>query len=101
MTIELLIEGKRKIFKLPSFISGRMIRKAVTFTKNDLSNIDEEQLDELIGFVANVFGDKFTIDEFYDGIDARKMMETIGNTIFFIINGTVEAASGGNNNPNK
>lgn len=100
MNIELLINGEKKTFKLPSFIPGRMIRKAVSFTKMDLNNIDEEGLDELIEYVTNVYGDKFTIDEFYDGIDARQMMDVIGDTITFIVNGTIEAA-GGNNSPNK
>lgn len=100
MNIELLIEGKKKTFKIPSFIPGRMVRKAVSFTKKDLNNIDEESLDDMIEYVVNVFGDKFTIDEFYDGIDARIMLDVIAETITTIVNGTVEAA-GGSKGPNK
>jgi hypothetical protein len=100
MNIELMIEGKKKNFKLPSFIPGRMVRKAVSFTKMDLTNISEEDLDDLVEFVANVYGDKFTIDDFYDGIDSREMLKVLGYTIEFIVNGTIDAA-GGTKDPNK
>lgn len=100
MNLELLIDGKKKTFKLPSFIPGRMVRKAVSFTKMDLANISDENLDEMVEYVANVYGEKFTIDEFYDGIDAREMMDAIANTIQGIVNGTIEAA-GGNKGPNR
>lgn len=100
MNIELLIDGKKKNFKLPSFIPGRMVRKAVTFTKMDLNDVSDEMLDDLVEYVANVYGDKFTIDEFYDGIDARIMLDVIGDTIQGIVNGTIEAA-GGTKDPNR
>lgn len=100
MNIDLLIDGKKKTFKLPSFIPGRMVRKAVSFTNIDTNNISEQTLDEMVEYVGNVYGDKFTIDEFYDGIDSRIMMEVIGDTIQGVVNGTVEAA-GGNKSPNK
>ena len=54
----------------------------------------------MIEYVVNVFGDKFTIDEFYDGIDARIMLDVIAEAITTIVNGTVEAA-GESKGPNK
>lgn len=100
MNIELLINGEKKTFKLPSFIPGRMVRRAASFTKMDLDNISDEHLDQMVEYVVNVYGDKFTIDEFYDGIDAREMMDVIANSIQGIVNGTIEAA-GGNKGPNR
>jgi hypothetical protein len=100
MNIELMIEGKKKTFKLPSFIPGRMVRKAVSFTKVDTNNISEKTLDDMVEYVANVYGDKFTIDEFYDGIDSRVMMDVIAEAIQGIVNGTIEAA-GASKNPNR
>lgn len=100
MNIELLINGKKKNFKLPSFIPGRLIRKATSFTKNDLNDISEDILDEMVEYVVNVYGNQFSLDEFYDGIDAREMLNVIGESIQSIVNGTVEAAGAGKN-PNK
>lgn len=100
MNLELIIGGNKKFFKFPSFIPGRMVRKAVSFTKMDLNDIDESTLDELVEFVVNVYGNKFSMDEFYDGIDSREMMKVLGYTIEAIVNGTVEAA-GGRQDPNK
>lgn len=100
MKIELIIDGKKKSFQFPSFIAGRLVREAVAFTKMDLTNIDEEGLDKMVGYVVNVYGNKFTLDDFYDGIDARHLMDVLGDTILSVVNGTVEAV-GGSKNPNK
>jgi hypothetical protein len=100
MNIELLMDGKKKTFKLPSFIPGRLVRKAVAFTKVDFNNIDEEILDEMVDFVVSIYGNKFTLDEFYDGIDSRDMLNVIGQAIEAIVNGTIDAA-GVNKIPNK
>lgn len=100
MNIELLMEGKKKTYKFPSFIPGRLVRRAVSFTKINLDNISEEDLDDMVQYVVDVFGQKFTIDEFYDGIDARDMMKVLAESIEAVVNGTVEAV-GGTKNPNK
>jgi aspartate ammonia-lyase len=100
MNIELMINSKKKTFKLPSFIPGRLIRKATAFTNMDLTRISENDLDEMVQYVVEVYGNQFTLDDFYDGIDARIMLNVIGEVINFIVNGTIEAA-GGSKDPNK
>lgn len=100
MNIELMIDRKKKTFQMPAFIPGRMIRRAVTLKQINFGTLEEAQIDELVQYVVNVYGDQFNIDEFYDGVDARKMMDVIVETIYFVVNGTIDAI-GASNDPNK
>ena len=58
-------------------IKGRMIRKAVEFTKfkdADETAINVETLDEMVNFVVEVFGNQFTLDDVYDGIEVENIV---------------------------
>lgn len=73
------------------FVSGRVFRKAIKMQKNvDDRDLDEELLDLLVVFIVEVFDKQFTVDEFYDGIDARKMFAEIQRILFVCINGENE-----------
>ncbi|HEX9060412.1 MAG TPA: hypothetical protein VF941_09555 [Clostridia bacterium] len=83
MTITLKINGNDKTF-VNNFVSGRVLRK--TFEMNKLFNknqaeFDETTIDLLVNYVVEVYGKQFTIDEFYDGIDAKEVLPTIVNCI--------------------
>lgn len=63
---------------MTDFISARCYRQALELDKRlDFNNLSPEETDELVGFVRNVFNKEFTIDEFWDGIPANKLLETI------------------------
>lgn len=58
-------------------IKGRMIRKAVEFAKfqnADEMEINVDTLDEMVNFVVEVFGNKFTLDDVYDGINVENIV---------------------------
>lgn len=74
--ITIKIDGKDKTFT-QDFISGRMFRKTLSVRKLFAENLDETLLDELVGYVVDLYGKQFTIDEFYEGVDARKLLQTI------------------------
>lgn len=83
------IELNNKIYVMPK-VKTRMLRKAVEINeKIDFTNLKTKDLDELVNFVVELYGKKFTIDEFYDGLDADKLIPTLNNSINGIV-GTLE-----------
>lgn len=80
LKITLNIKGEEKTFT-PTFISGRVFRNTLKLAKIDVNKVDENMSDEFAKYICDVFGNKFTIDEFYDGIDAREILPTFLNCI--------------------
>lgn len=77
MRISLLIDGKEKTFTVP-FVKGRMFRRVIEINKNyNLNDVDVETLDTLVEFVIECFNNQFTMDDFYDGIAADKLIDTV------------------------
>jgi hypothetical protein len=82
MRIVLRIENEDKEF-ISDFIPGRVFREAVK-AQSMLQNSDkltDEELDGLVMLVVNTYGKQFTVDQFWDGIDARDVMTTIVDTV--------------------
>lgn len=74
-------EGKpvfvEKTYVAP-FISARMFRRTLEITKKtDFNDIDDKALDTLVDYVVDVYGKQFTRDDFYDGIEAKKLVPTV------------------------
>lgn len=96
MQIALFIDDKEKVFTVP-FVKGRMFRRVIELNKkHNLNDIDVETLDTLVAFVVECFNGQFTIDEFYDGIPAEELIETV----LGIIEKISGVAKGGNASPN-
>ena len=67
-------------------VKTRMLRKAVEVNeKIDFNNLKTKDLDELIDFVVGLYGNQFTRDEFYDELDADKLIETLNSSINGIV----------------
>lgn len=67
-------------------VKTRMLRKAVEVNeKIDFNNLKTQNLDELVDFVVSLYGNQFTRDEFYDELDADKLIETLNNSINGIV----------------
>lgn len=78
-------EGK-DICKDKTFVAvkpkGRMVRRAMEMMENtDEANFKTSDLDNMIQYVVDLFGNKFTIDDVYDGLDVDKIMPTITDCI--------------------
>lgn len=70
---------------------GRIFREAIALSKRkEINDVTPEVLDELLVFVVKAFDKQFTIDDLYDGIYANKLIDTVSETIQFVINGTTE-----------
>ena len=67
MKITIKIDGKDKEFKT-DFISARMFRKSEELGQRH-KNKEEVELDEIVDFIVQVFNNKFSMDDFYDGVD--------------------------------
>ncbi|MBM7598469.1 hypothetical protein JOC34_000826 [Virgibacillus halotolerans] len=92
-TIALKIEGKTKRFTTPASIKGGLFRQAVEVSQViEKDEFDISNLDGYIQFVCEVFGEKFTIDQFENGVDARELLKTIYATTFFVL-GQVSTAT--------
>lgn len=92
MRIVLRIDNEDKEF-ISDFIPGRVFREAVK-AKSMLQNSDkltDEELDKLVMLVVNTYGKQFTVDQFWDGIDARDVMTTIIDTVL----GALQRVNGG------
>ncbi|AFC28399.1 hypothetical protein PM3016_1474 [Paenibacillus mucilaginosus 3016] len=82
MKLVLRINGKPKTFTV-SFVSGRMLRKTLEISKNtNFNNVTLEALDTLVEFVVELFEKQFTVDEFYDGIEADKLLQSVMDCIY-------------------
>src|SRR5690625_2855803 len=87
MKLELQINGEQKIFTTP-FVSARSFRRLMEFDqKMDYNNLSIDDVDELVGYVCNVFGDQFTIDEFYDGVPSHELINTILKVFIYVRSG--------------
>ena len=70
---------------------ARVFRQAIAINeKIDFNQIKTKDLDELVGFVCSIYGNQFTVDELYDGLDADKLVSTLLNSISEIVNGVSE-----------
>ncbi|WP_156290788.1 phage tail assembly chaperone G [Oceanobacillus salinisoli] len=87
MKLELKLNGETKIYTT-SFVSARQFRKLMEYDQEiDYSNLSLDDVDELAGFVCNVFDNQFTVDEFYDGIPSHKLISTILNVFIYVRTG--------------
>ncbi|HEY5576206.1 MAG TPA: hypothetical protein VIK34_05755 [Clostridiaceae bacterium] len=69
-------------------IKARMVRRSTEITKEvDFNSLTPEGLDKLIDFVCEVYKNKFTRDDLYDGLDADKLIPTLVATIQGITEG--------------
>jgi hypothetical protein len=83
--ITLFLNNEEKTFTVP-FVKARMFRRALEITKKyNLNDVDVETLDILVSYVVELFNNQFTIDDFYDGVPADKLVSTILDCINKVI----------------
>lgn len=92
ISLTLKIDGKDKKFVSPKFINGKLFRQA-----SELADMYENKgidfnWDEIFQFICDAFGNKFDVDQFEEGTDARRMIKTSYGVIQHVV-GNVEQAS--------
>ena len=69
-------------------VKSRLLRKAIELLeKIDRTALRLNDLDDLVDYVCEVYNNQFTRDQFYDGIDADLLVETVNGTINEIVEG--------------
>ena len=72
-------------------VKARIFRKAVEINeKKNFNDLKVEDFDELVDFVVELYGNQFTRDEFYDGLESDKLIITLVESITRTISGTTE-----------
>lgn len=99
MKISLFIDGEKREF-IQNFIPARLFRQTIEVQKKLHGEIDEKTLDALVEFLVNLFGKQFTIDQLYDGLDARLLLNTVVNCVNEVVEGGVDAIGAGESDPN-
>ncbi|MNJ00738.1 hypothetical protein D3C73_1601580 [compost metagenome] len=54
----------------------------------------------MVEYIVSLFGNQFTVDEFYDGIEVQKMLSTIIECVNDIVDRAGKAVGSDPNNPN-
>lgn len=86
MQIKIEIDGELKTFVMP-FIKGRVLRRAIGIQEavsQSKDTISLNLMDEMIEFVCNAFGNQFSPDDIWDGIEAQKILPTVSNVIIAV-----------------
>ncbi len=94
MDITLKIDGKEKTYTA-GFISARMVRRTIEVSQGiDFENISPEGLDRLIDYIVELFGNRFTRDDVYDGLASKELLPVI-NKCINEVTGQLSAATQG------
>lgn len=89
MKLTLMINGEEKIFVAP-FIPAKHYRQMLKFDQEiDYFKMTLEDYDKLVSFVCDVFGNQFTVDEFYEGIASHELDETLVKVFAYVRTGEV------------
>ncbi|NFL36783.1 phage tail assembly chaperone G [Clostridium botulinum] len=74
-----------KTYVMPK-VKTRMLRRAIEISESiNFNNLKIKDLDGLVDFVVELYGNKFSRDDFYDGLDADKLIGTLNNSINGIV----------------
>lgn len=72
-------------------VKARMFRETIAISESiNFGQIKAKDLDSLVDFIVKFYGNAFTRDELYDGLDGDKLMSTLTETINGIVGGVAE-----------
>jgi hypothetical protein len=85
LKVELYIDGKKKTIVAP-FVPLSVYRTLVEMeTRINLTEMKVDELDEFINLICSAFGNKFTVDEFYNGFPANEFKEFFAKFYRFVV----------------
>lgn len=98
MQITLKIKGEDKIFTT-DFISARMVRRTIEVSKGiNFNDMAPEELDQMVGFIVELFSHQFSIDDVYDGMPSKDLIPTMVNCMNEVVGEMGKATSGDEKN---
>lgn len=85
MNITLMKNGETKTYT-QLFVSARYMRKALELRiKMNLNNLSLEDVDTVVNFVVDVFGNQFTSEDVYDGLAYDELIKTVFEDVFMVV----------------
>ena len=94
MDITLKLDNKDKTFTA-GFISARMVRRTIAISRDiNFDNISPEELDKLMDYIVELFGNQFTRDELYDGLASKDLIPIITRCINEVVGAVGKATTG-------
>ena len=90
MEMKLLIKGKEKTF-VAARPKARMVRSAINLMSTvNLEKVKDTDIDTLVDFAVDAYGNQFTRDDVYDGLYADELFPAILKVVTDISGGTTE-----------
>jgi hypothetical protein len=72
-------------------VKARMFRKAIAMTDAiDLEHIKAKDLDDMVGFLVEAYGNQFTLDDVYDGLNSADLMPALTGCITNVVSGVAD-----------
>ena len=72
-------------------VKARMYRKAIALTDDlNLDKITAKSLDDMVDFVVEAYGNQFTRDDVYDGVEAKDLMDVLTDCIKNVVGNVSE-----------
>lgn len=87
MNLTLLFDDEEKIYSVSNATAKHFLRLMEYDQKINYDDLNPDDVKELSGFICEVFGGQFTIDEFLNGIKSHELIETFGYVFYFVRNG--------------
>ena len=76
-----------------------MVRRTIEVSQGvDFDNITPEELDKLIDYIVELFGNQFTRDDVYDGLQSKDLIPTITKCINEVVGEMSEVTAGDGKN---
>jgi hypothetical protein len=86
--MEILLNDK--VFTVEK-IKSRMLRNAIDVqSRVNFDDLSIKDLDELVDLTCTMYGNQFTRDELYDGLDGDKLIDTLASTLNRTIDGVLD-----------
>ncbi len=104
MQIQLMIKGDKRTFNAP-FLSGQLYKDFFEIQRKlqDVLNggASPKTMDVLVDFVCRVYGNQFTIDQYWEGVPLNKVLSEILRTINEVGEMIMEDVEGTNDNTHR
>jgi hypothetical protein len=83
--VKIKLNDKEYVMPRPKARAIRDTLKFLNDTKINYANVKPEDLDNIVGYISDVFGKQFTSDDVYDGLDANDINPKFNECVDAII----------------
>nr|WP_302599769.1 hypothetical protein [uncultured Cellulosilyticum sp.] len=97
MQIKLMINGEERTFVAP-FLSGKLYKDFFEMQRKLQEPKDPSVMNTMIDFVCRVYGNQFTIDQYWEGVPLNKVLSEIVRTVNELGELIMEDVEGGDGN---